>query len=376
MEVKGYLILEDGTIFEGLSSGKKGKSFGEICLYTGMTGYQEAFTDPSYTNQIILMSNAHIGNYGYKNGESENWNDVAQVAGVVCRNYSSKFSRKDSQSLDSLLIDTILLYDIDTRAVVRHLRQHGNMNATITNDILSELQLNSLLEELKNKPKMEGLNVVKYLKINKGTLLPGVNQDGSKLTRENKDPKCIIGVFNFGCKENILEELLDRGCELMIYGYDNLPNSFDLDGYLISNGPGDPASMVDTIKVIKNLVNSGKPVFGICLGHQLLALSQGLKTYKMKNGHRGGNHAVLNIKTNKAEVTSQNHGFAVEDFVREDIEVTHINLNDKTIEGIKIKNKPVFSVQHHPEACAGPHDSSYLFDQFINLIELQKNGNN
>jgi carbamoyl-phosphate synthase small subunit len=355
-EVAGYLMLIDGTVFKGLSSGKIGKSFGEICLFTGMTGYQEAFTDPSYTNQIILMSNAHIGNYGYKKEDHENSEGSVQVSGVVCRNYSTKFSRSAANGVQELLKDTVVIYDIDTRAVVRHLRQYGNMNAIIVNDGTSPEEA---LVELKKQPKMEGLNLSESLK----TSSSNITKNGSKHR---------VGVFDFGCKKNILQELVNRGCDLEIYDANSLPKSFDLDGYLISNGPGDPASMTEAIRAVKNVVDSGKPVFGICLGHQLLALSQGLKTYKMKNGHRGGNHAVLNVKSGKAEVTSQNHGFAVEDFSRPDIEVTHINLNDKTVEGIKLKNRSVFSVQHHPEACSGPHDSAYLFDQFINLIELEK----
>ena len=359
-EREGYLLLADGTKFEGLTFGKSGKSFGEICLFTGMTGYQEAFTDPSYTNQIILMSNAHIGNYGFKSViESERLDNVVQVAGVVCRNYSHRFSRAESDSLDKLLENTVTIYDIDTRAVVRHLRQHGNMNAAVVSDGSDPKMV---LAELESRPKMSGLNLAEKVESIKDIALYN-HKPGAKYT---------VGLLDFGCKENIRQELIQRDCNVIVYRANELPKSFDLDGYLLSNGPGDPASMKDAIQAIKQLVDSGKPVFGICLGHQLLALSQGLKTYKMKNGHRGGNHAVVNLRTGKAEVTSQNHGFAVENFERSDIEITHLNLNDQTIEGIALKNRPAFSVQHHPEACAGPHDSAYLFDQFVSLMEKEK----
>lgn len=357
--MNGLLILEDGQEFEGQLICNTNTVIGEVCLFTGMTGYQEAFTDPSYFGQIILMSNAHIGNYGCVYNESES--KKIMVSGAICRNFSQHNSRTNSISLKSEFESQSksMLCDVDTRAVVNHLRKNGNMNAAICLKSNRE----SALEMLIHSQKMAGLNVASKLK-NENFL-----KDLYAYGDVNFHYGVRVGVLNFGVKENILNELVNREVNLTIYEQDSLPNVYDMDGYLISNGPGDPSSMKKEIEVIKKLVESGKPVFGICLGHQLLALSQGLKTFKMKTGHRGCNHAVLNKKTGLAEVTSQNHGFAVEMFERDDIEVTHINLNDGTVEGLRLKNRPVFSVQHHPEACAGPHDSNYLFDEFIKLVK-------
>lgn len=350
----GLLILEDGTQFRGVLIGSSENSTGELCLFTGMSGYQEAFTDPSYFGQIIVMSNAHIGNYGWKDGESES--EEIQVSGVICRNLSNYNSRKGSKSLIDVFkkANKTILKDVDTRAVVNHLRKYGNMNGVIC----VEEKINSAIEFLKNSKKMSGRNVSSELK-----------KEETTKCFTTRHSNLNVGLFDFGVKENIVRELMKRGCCVTVYNQNSLPETYDMDGYLISNGPGDPASMKEEIEAIKRLVLSKKPIFGICLGHQLLALSQGLETYKMHTGHRGCNHAVLNVQTGKAEVTSQNHGFAVKEFKREDIEVTHLNLNDGTVEGLRLKNYPAFSVQHHPEACAGPHDSSYLFNTFIKMMQ-------
>lgn len=356
---EGILLLEDGTIYKGLVAGSNTVKYGELCLFTGMTGYQEAFTDPSYTDQIIIMSNAHIGNYGVKLEDSES--SKIRISGMICRNYSKYNSRTNSQTLDSYLKnnDCPVIYNIDTRSLIIHLRNNGNMNAAICT---IDVDLVEISERLKSMTKMSGNNIA--AKFN--------NRPFKSIFKSSKS-KYKVGVLDFGCKNNIIEELTKRDVICNVYTTSNFPPHFEEDAYLISNGPGDPAVMLEAIDLIKKIVETNKPVFGICLGHQLLALSQGCKTYKMLTGHRGTNHAVLNITTGKAEVTSQNHGFAVsKEELPSNIEITHINLNDDTIEGLKIKNSKCFSVQHHPEACAGPHDSNYLFDNFIQSIILSK----
>jgi carbamoyl-phosphate synthase small subunit len=352
---QGILLLSDGTIYTGLVAGANTVKYGELCLFTGMTGYQEAFTDPSYTDQIIVMSNAHIGNYGIKYTESES--SKIRISGMVCRNYSTYNSRINTETLDVYLknSDCPVIHNIDTRALITHLRQYGNMNAAICT---MDVDLEEIKNTLKNQNVMAGNNIAAKFK----------HRPFRSVSKQLKN-KYHIGVLDFGCKDNIIQELTTRQAECNIYTVNNFPQHFEEDAYLISNGPGDPAVMSDAIELIKKIVKTGKPVFGICLGHQLLALSQGCKTYKMQTGHRGTNHAVLNIKTGQAEVTSQNHGFAVsKEELPSNIEITHLNLNDDTIEGLRIKNTNCFSVQHHPEACAGPHDSNYLFDDFFNLI--------
>ena len=326
------LLLEDGTVFFGKSAGMTGTATGEICFNTGMTGYQEIFTDPSYFGQIMLTTNAHIGNYGIHDDEVESEKMVA-------------------------------ISDIDTRALVRHIRDKGAMNGIISSE---NTEIEYLKKKLNQVPSMEGLQLCDKV----STKTP--------YFYGNKDAKFKVAVLDFGIKRNILKCLVDRECYLKVFPFDTAfeeLESWNPDGYFLSNGPGDPSVMPKVIENVKKITNTMFPVFGICLGHQALAISEGISTYKMHNGHRGINHPVQNLETGKCEVTSQNHGFGIktEDVEKHpNVEATHVNLNDKTIEGIKISDKNAFSVQFHPESSPGPHDSRYLFDYFIKLMNEHK----
>jgi carbamoyl-phosphate synthase small subunit len=365
LDQSALLVLEDGTIFRGKSIGKMGTTEGEIAFNTGMTGYQEVFTDPSYLGQILIMTTSHIGNYGTHIGEIES--DGIKIAGLVTKKFSNGFSRPSgNKSLQDLMTEnnTVGISDIDTRALVRHIRNKGAMNAIISSEILDE---NELIERVKKIPSMSGMELSSKVST-KDTYISG-DQNGPYK----------VALIDFGVKKNIIRCLTDRGCLVKVFpmnvSLDEL-NSFQPDGYMLSNGPGDPSAMPKSIKLVKEIVGINKPVFGICLGHQILGLSQGLKTEKMFNGHRGINHPIKNLKTGKGEITSQNHGFVISSESVEnhkEIQVTHIHLNDGTIAGIELINKPVFSVQYHPEASAGPHDSRYLFDQFIDNMKRYKN---
>jgi carbamoyl-phosphate synthase small subunit len=358
------LLLEDGTMFEGIATGKVGTTTGEIAFNTGMTGYQEVFTDPSYLGQILIMNTSHIGNYGVHADEVES--DSIKIAGLVTKRFSEGYSRPSaSGSLDNFmkLNETVGISDIDTRALVRHIRDKGAMNAIISSENLS---IDDLKARLKEVPSMDGLELSSRVS----------TKESYEVKPENSLYR--IALVDYGVKRNITRCLVERGCHVKVFPYNSSKSeldSFQPDGYMLSNGPGDPSVMLDEINIVKEIVADGRPVFGICLGHQILGLSQGLKTVKMFNGHRGINHPVKNLKTGKGEITSQNHGFVIEKEsanAHPDIEVTHIHLNDDTIAGIGFKNRPVFSVQYHPEASAGPHDSKYLFDQFIDNLKKAK----
>ena len=364
MPQPAVLLLEDGTVFNGIAIGKIGTTTGEIAFNTGMTGYQEVFTDPSYFGQILIMTTAHIGNYGVHKDEVES--DGMKIAGMVIKKFSDGYSRPSAEkSLQSYMEDNekVGIADIDTRALVRHIRSKGAMNAIISSDVLD---INSLKEQLKSVPSMDGLELSSKV----ATL------ESYEVKPEN--PNYRVSLIDFGVKKNIVRCLVDRGCHVKVFPLNSTledMKSFNPDGYMLSNGPGDPSAMPSSIKLVGEIVNDGKPVFGICLGHQILGLSQGLKTEKMFNGHRGINHPIKNLKTGKGEITSQNHGFVIsKDSAEqhENIEVTHIHLNDDTIAGIEMKDRSVFSVQYHPEASAGPHDSRYLFDQFIDNMKKTK----
>ncbi|MFT7343954.1 MAG: carbamoyl-phosphate synthase small subunit [Lentimonas sp.] len=351
------LMLEDGTVFKGIATGKIGTTAGEIAFNTGMTGYQEVFTDPSYLGQILIMNTAHIGNYGVHPDETES--DGIKIAGLVTKKFSEGYSRASgTESLDDYMIknDTSGITDIDTRALVRHIRNKGAMNAIISSEILDE---NILAETLKGVPSMEGLELSSRVS----------TKEEFEVKPEN--PIYKVSLIDFGVKMNIVRCLVERGCHVKVFPHNatlRQLEAFNPDGFMLSNGPGDPSAMPEAVKLVDQIVKSNKPVFGICLGHQILGLSQGLKTIKMFNGHRGINHPIKNLKTGKGEITSQNHGFVIDKesvSSNSDIEVTHIHLNDDTVAGIALKSKPVFSVQYHPEASAGPHDSRYLFDEFI-----------
>ncbi len=358
------LLLEDGKVFYGKAAGKTGTATGEICFNTGMTGYQEIFTDPSYYGQIIVMANVHIGNYGVNKEEVES--DSIKIAGLVCKQFNEVHSRKRSDgSLKKYFQDNaiVAISDIDTRAIVRYIRDKGAMNCIISSETLD---IDVLQKKLSKVPSMVGLELSSKV----STKAPYFIGDP---TAEYK-----IAVTDFGVKKNILRSLTERGCYLQVFP---MKTSFEEmvkwnpDGFMISNGPGDPSVMKDEVMTIKKIINSGIPTFGICLGHQLIAEASGISTFKMHKGHRGINHPVKNLITGKSEITSQNHGFGVkaEDVVKiKNMEVTHINLNDGTIEGLRYTDRKVFSVQYHPEACPGPYDSRYLFDDFIAMVASVK----
>ena len=357
------LVLADGTVFHGKAAGSHGTSFGEIAFNTGMYGYQEIFTDPSYHKQIVVMATAHIGNYGVHEGETES--SGPRVAGVVVRNFSSVASRPGgSGTLQEDLEghDVVGIRDVDTRALVTHIREHGAMNAVVSSDGTSVEELKARLSDV---PSMEGMELSSQVSVSE------VRESGVGNAHR-------VALLDLGVKESIVRCLVDRGCHVKVFPWDSEAGdllAWNPEGIMLSNGPGDPAAMPGVIAEVAKLVESGLPVFGICLGHQVLALSQGVKTKKMFNGHRGVNHPVKNLITGTCEITSQNHGFVISRESLEsnaDVEETHVHLNDNTVAGIRLVGRPVFSVQYHPEASAGPHDSRYLFDDFVANIAQEK----
>ncbi len=354
------LLLEDGTHFTGFSCGKIGTATGEICFNTSMTGYQELFTDPSYSGQLLVSTNVHVGNYGIKDQEEES--DQIRIAGLICREYANSFSRKQADSsIEDYFIQNNLvgITGVDTRAIVRHVREKGAMNAIVSSE---HTDLDFLKNELKKVPAMEGLELSSKVTTK------------AEYTVGDAHAKYKIAALDFGIKKNILRNFTERDCYVKVFPahttFKEL-EQFGADGYFISNGPGDPAAMDYAVDTVKQILSADKPLFGICLGNQLLARAVGIPTYKLHHGHRGGNHPVKNLKTGKCEVTTQNHGFAVdmEALKQSDKAVlTHINLNDNSVEGLEIIGKKAFSVQYHPEAAPGPHDSRYLFDDFMKLL--------
>ncbi len=360
-KLPAILLLADGTVFYGKAAGKIGTTTGEICFNTGMTGYQEIFTDPSYFGQIMVTTNAHIGNYGIHKEEIES--DSIKIAGLVCKNYNIGYSRKQAdESIQDYFQDENIvgISDIDTRALVRHIRDRGAMNAIISSEITDLEELKAKLAEV---PEMDGLELSSQVST-KAPYFYG-----------NPEAKYKVAALDFGIKKNTLRNFDDRDLYIQVYpaktSFEEM-EKWGADAYFVSNGPGDPAAMPYAIETVKSILEVNKPLFGICLGHQLLAQANGINTMKMFNGHRGLNHPVKNIIKNHCEVTSQNHGFGVvPDEVRKSdkVEITHINLNDQSIEGIRVKGKKAFSVQYHPESSPGPHDSRYLFDDFVGLIK-------
>ncbi|MDA0378593.1 MAG: glutamine-hydrolyzing carbamoyl-phosphate synthase small subunit [Bacteroidetes bacterium] len=353
------LALADGTVVTGKAVGFRGETGGELCFNTSMTGYQEIFTDPSYHGQIMMMTYPHIGNYGTMDIDMEASRPM--VSGVVVRAFSPRYSNQlTDQSLDAFMKKHQLvgISEIDTRALVLHIREKGVMNAVISSVDLDDA---SLVEKARNWPSMDGLELASRVTIKEA-------YDFST----GKGPR--IAVYDFGVKQNILRSFKARGCSVRVF-----PAATPLgevlawkpDGLFFSNGPGDPRAMPEAIAMTKEAMQSGIPLFGICLGHQLLSLAAGLDVYKMYVGHRGANHPVQNLDTGHVEVSTQNHGFAVDkDSITDDkARVTHVNLNDNTIEGLRYATCTAFSVQYHPEASPGPHDSQYLFDTFMKDIE-------
>jgi carbamoyl-phosphate synthase small subunit len=356
-----YLYLQDGTLLKGKSYGAKGTCGGEICFNTGMTGYQEVFTDPSYTGQMLIMNTAYVGNYGTADADVES--DSVKIRGLICRNMSQRYSRlMANDSLESYLVknNLIAIHDVDTRALVQHIRSKGAMNCVISTEYSS---VEDLKKELAKVPDMAGLELSSEVSTKES------------YTVGDENAAIRIAVLDFGVKKHILTSLAQRGAYLKVFNAHTdaaTLMTFNPTGFFISNGPGDPASMPYAVATIKELLATKKPLFGICLGHQLLALANGIPTFKMHHGHRGLNHPVKNLMTGKSEITTQNHGFGIVPEAAQQselIEITHVNLNDNSIEGIRMKNHPAFSVQYHPESTPGPHDSRYLFDDFIAMMK-------
>ena len=356
---KAYLLLEDGMMLEGIAIGHLGTTGGEICFNTGMTGYQEIYTDPSYYGQIVINTTSHIGNYGTIDADQES--DNPQIKGLIVNDYSEVQSRNNANaSLQEYLEKHKItgIANVDTRMLVRHIRSKGAMNAIIT----SVLDESKLQDELKKVPSMEGLELASVV----STKEPYTVGEGNNTK---------VAVLDLGVKKSILQNLADRGCECKVFpaktSFKEI-KAWGADGYFLSNGPGDPAVMDYAVDTLNEIFTEDKAVFGICLGHQIIARSQGIGTYKMHHGHRGLNHPIKNLISGLSEITSQNHGFAISEKDVEEsskVKATHINLNDNTIEGLDVKGKNAFSVQYHPEASPGPHDSRYLFDQFVENIK-------
>jgi carbamoyl-phosphate synthase small subunit len=362
--IPAYLLLEDGTFLQGKSFGAKGTSGGEICFNTGMTGYQEVFTDPSYYGQVLIMNTVYVGNYGVKQQDTES--DTVKIRALICKNISSRYSRMIADDgLEEYLVanNIVAIHDVDTRALVQHIRSKGAMNCIISTEIE---EIEALRKKLAEVPSMDGLELSSIV----STKEPYYFGD------ENSPMK--IAVMDYGVKRHILQCMTDRGAYLKVFpaktDYKDVA-SFGADGIFISNGPGDPATMDYAVDLVKEALQEDKPLFGICLGHQILARANDIPTFKMHHGHRGLNHPVKNLLTGRSEITTQNHGFGVEPKAAnasDKIEVTHLNLNDGSIEGLRVKGKKAFSVQYHPESTPGPHDSRYLFDDFINMIKSSK----
>ena len=374
--MKAILALSDGTVFEGQQFGASGETVGEVVFNTSMTGYQEVLTDPSYKAQIVTMTYPLIGNYGCNEVDVESIGP--QVEGFVVREYSAYHSNWRSKwSLDDYLAENgiIGIQNIDTRALTRRLRVHGVMNGCLaTEDTGGNLDANSLVEKAKSWHGLVGWDLVQRVTCpNPYAWNHRINSDfqieNGTLSEQGK---YRVIAMDFGIKYNILRQLTEHGCEVQVVPATTTADEIlaaDPDGVFLSNGPGDPAPLDYAITTIQDLMGK-KPIFGICLGHQLLGLALGGKTYKLKFGHRGANQPVKHFETDQVEITSQNHGFCVDiDSLPSTVEITHINLNDDTLEGMHHREYPMFSVQYHPEASPGPHDASYLFSRFTDMMD-------
>ncbi|MBI1979780.1 MAG: glutamine-hydrolyzing carbamoyl-phosphate synthase small subunit [Elusimicrobia bacterium] len=387
MKKEAVLVLESGKVYRGVSCGADCEKVGEVVFNTSMTGYQEILTDPSYKGQIVVMTEPHIGNVGANDQDMESGRVYAE--GFVAREFSSTLSSwRAKTSLQDFLVQRNVpaLSGMDTRALTKHLRETGVQRAILST---TDSDVRSLLKKVKESPVMEGADLVREVTTSKSYAWkdseweweePGI---GGKTMRNPPDTHLHVVVLDFGVKQNILRCLAARGCRVTVLPAQSSSKeilSHNPDGVLLSNGPGDPAAVTYAIATIQDLIQISSqkkpslPLFGICLGHQLLGLALGGKTFKLKFGHRGSNHPVKDLKTGKIEITTQNHGFCVdmESLAGKDVELTHSNLNDGTLEGMRHKNLPIFSVQYHPESSAGPHDSRYLFDRFIDSMNAHK----
>jgi len=373
LDKEAILALEDGTWFRGIAAGASGETAGEVVFNTSMTGYQEVLTDPSYSGQIVTMTCPEIGNYGVTDDDREA--ETPHVAGFIIRDESPIASNwRAKGTLRDYFIENkiVAIGDIDTRALTRKLRSSGVMRGVVMTG--SQLDPNALVEKARSIPKMEGSDLVKGVTTSKAFDFATEHEDVfAKTPGRTASKRLKIAAYDFGMKRNILCRLSAHGCDVRVYPA-TVPASELLatkpDGVFLSNGPGDPAVLEYAIDNAKQLVNADVPTFGICLGHQILGLAMGGTTFKLKFGHRGANHPVKKLTTGKVEITSQNHGFAVDPAsLPEDVTVTHLNLYDGTVEGLRHTEHPVFCVQYHPEASPGPHDADYLFDDFIEMIE-------
>lgn len=358
-------MLQDGTLFWGKSIAGEGTAYGEVCFNTGMTGYQEIFTDPSYFGQIMVTTNAHIGNYGVKDGDNES--SSCKISGLACRNFSYHYSRPSAKSslLEFFRENKLFgITGVDTRALVSHIREHGAMNAVISTRVED---LDSLKRELSEKPDMKGLELASKVSVKEPYYFG------------NPEAPYKIAALDLGIKNNILESLAARGCYVKVLPHNATfldAEQWRPDGYFISNGPGDPEPLREAVSFAEEVIKAKKPLFGICLGHQIIGLASGISTFKMHHGHRGINHPVMNLDTQRGEITSQNHGFAIDKqqaLQHDRLKVSHFHMNDETVAGIEANDGLCFSVQYHPEASPGPHDAQYLFDKFMKIIKNNKN---
>lgn len=360
---KAIILLSDGTIFHGKSIGKEGTAFGEVCFNTGATGYQEVITDPSYFGQLMVATTCHVGSYGTRKDEVES--DAVQIAGLICKNFSFNYSRDAADgSLEDFLekSNIFTISDVDTRALVTYIRDHGAMNGVISTEVDN---IEGLKKQLAKVPEMKGLELASKVS----------TKEAYFVGEENATYR--VAALDLGIKRNILRNLAKKDVYIKVLPFNSTfedMEEFQPDGYFLSNGPGDPEPLKDVIALTQKIIKQNRPLFGICLGHQIIALANGISTYKMNNGHRGINHPVKNLLTGKGEITAQNHGFAINREQTEnhpDIEITHVHLNDQTVAGLRMKSKNVFSVQYHPEASPGPNDANYLFDQFIENMQTK-----
>ena len=369
------LVLADGSFYRGWSFGAKGTTVGEVVFNTGMTGYQEVLTDPSYCGQIVIFTYPELGNTGVNREDEES--DAPQVKGAISRNVTFRPSNwRSTQSLPDYLQEHSIpgIYGIDTRSLTRKIRSAGAMNGAISTEILDP---EDLLSHVQQAPNMAGLNLVKEVttaEVYEWSESTEPSWEFSSASHSNQEDTLTVVAIDFGIKRNILRRLASYGCRVIVVPVDTPAEkilAYKPDGIFLSNGPGDPAAVTEGIETTKALLNKGKPTFGICMGHQILGLSLGAETFKLKFGHRGLNQPAG--LSQQVEITSQNHGFAIDaESLSADVEITHLNLNDRTVAGLRHKTLPFFSVQYHPEASPGPHDADYLFEKFVKLMREAK----
>ena len=369
---QALLVLADGTTYFGWSFGAAGTAVGEIVFNTGMTGYQEVLTDPSYSGQIITFTYPELGNTGVNPADEES--DTVQAKAVIARNITYRPSNwRSTQSLPEYLQQRQIpgIYGIDTRSLTRKLRDYGAVNGAVSTEILDPEKLLNLVQQA---PDMAGLNLVKGVTTKSAYQWSQETENEWEFAGNNQESSLTVVAIDFGIKRNILRRLASYGCKVIVVPADTPSEEIlkhNPDGIFLSNGPGDPAAVSEGIATTKELLQAGKPTFGICMGHQILGLSLGAQTFKLKFGHRGLNQPAGLQK--QIEITSQNHGFAIaESSLGADVEITHLNLNDRTVAGLQHKSLPFFSVQYHPEASPGPHDADYLFEKFVKLMQSAK----